>query len=291
MSKKKHGAGIFPQETKVALGRQVSGDDGRPAKGVQAAMLRVLGVQRPLVLAYVKRLRAKRPGASAEVLIAVAERDFLRAVTGTGAAGGATAVIPGIGTAAALGVSAGVTVAFLEASALYAQTVAELHGVAVRDPEQAKLLVMAVILGDEAAGLLSGVSEQIVDGSTGPWGAAVSTLGGQGGTWSMVGKELQSRFLRRFAASQTAGAMGRALPFGIGAAVGGVSSRVLGRRVVVSTRRAFASLETLDAREIGAAVAQAPTDAAQLRALVAAERAAAGDVERAIEQERERRAS
>lgn len=289
--KKKRSGGVLPQETKVALGRQVSGEDGRPAKGVQAAMLRVLGVQRPLVLAYVKRLKAKRPQATAAQLIAIAERDYLRTVTGTGAAGGATAVVPGLGTVASLGVSAGVTVAFLEASALYAQTVAELHGVAVKDPEQAKTLVMAVILGDEAAGLLAGVSEQFASGSKGPWGAAVSTLGGKGGTWSMVGQEIQSRFLRHFAASQAAGAVGRALPFGIGAAVGGVSSRVLGRRVVTSTRQAFSSLETLDARELGAAVAAAPTDAAQLKALVAAEREAAGDVERAIEEERGRRAS
>ena len=93
MSKKKRSGGMLPQETKLALGRQVSGEDGRPAKGVQAAMLRVLGVQRPLVLAYVKRLKAKRPQATAAQLIAIAERDYLRTVTGTGAAGGATAVL------------------------------------------------------------------------------------------------------------------------------------------------------------------------------------------------------
>lgn len=289
MKKSKRNVSL-PQQTREAIARQVSGEDGKPQKGLQGAVMRVLGVQRPLVLAYVKRLRRKHPEASAAQLAVIAERDYLRTVTGTGAAGGATAVVPGMGTVASLGVSAGVTVAFLEASALYAQAVAELHGVAVDDPDQAKALVMAVMLGDEGASLLAGMSDQLVAGPKGPagWGAVFATAGGKGGAWSSIGKELQGRFLRHFAASQTAGALGRALPFGIGAAVGGVSSRVLGNRVVRSTKLAFGSLSTLSPLAIDAKIA-AGSGAALEAAALSEELRAHEEVSAAVEAERERR--
>lgn len=281
---KKNTTTVIPQEARDAVARQIKGDNGKPAKGLQGAILRAVGVQRPLVLAYVKRLKSKHPDATAAQLALIAERDYLRTVTGTGAAGGATAVVPGLGTAASLGVSAGVTLAFLEASALYAQTMAELHGLAVTDPEQSKALVMAVVLGDEASGLLAGVSEQVAAGGRGGMAGVLSAVTGKGGAWSSVGKELQSRFLRRFAATQTASAFGRALPFGIGAAVGGVSSRVLGRKVVATTRAAFDKLPTLNQAQLAGAVQAAPGSIAEIRELERVERAEAeAAVEQAIE--------
>lgn len=244
--KKSKQAVAVPRQFRQSIAHQLTGNDGRPQQPVQNAILRILGVQRPLVLAYLRGLQRRHPEAGAYDLARYAERDYLRAVTGTGAAGGAAAVVPGVGTVASLGISSGVAVAFLEATALYAQTIAELHGIAVEDPEAAKALVMAVMLGDEAAGLLAGVSDQILVGkSMVGWGSAFGVATGRGGTWKLVGKELQSRFLRHFAASQAAGAVGRAMPFGIGLAVGGVANRVLGRRVVASTLAAFAATKPL----------------------------------------------
>lgn len=276
----------LPESARRSLARQVTDADGKPVAGVQGAILKVLGVQRPAVLAYLRLLRRRHPGKSAAQLAEIAERDYLRAVTGTGAAGGATAVVPGLGTAASFGVSAGVAVAFLETSALYAQAVAELHGIAIDEPEEAKTLIMAVLLGDEGSAMLAGLSEQMVSG--GPrgalgWGAVFSTATGKGGTWSAVTSELQNRFLRHFAASQGAGALGRAMPFGIGAAIGGVSNRVLGKRVVESTRKAFGPLPTLLPGELDAAISGAP-DEAEGRALMAQEaQRDAGRLSRAVE--------
>ena len=39
------------------------------------------------------------------------------------------------------------TAGFLEASALFAQSVTEVHGIAVDDPERARALVMTMMLG------------------------------------------------------------------------------------------------------------------------------------------------
>ena len=69
---------------------------------------------------------------------------------GGGALVGATAVVPGVGTIASLGLSAAATVAFLEATALYATSLAELHGIRMTDPEKASTMVMAVMWAKRA---------------------------------------------------------------------------------------------------------------------------------------------
>jgi hypothetical protein len=50
---------------------------------------------------------------------------------------------------------------------------------------------------------------------------------------------LKKAFVRSFAARGGASFLGKALPFGIGAAVGGAGNHILGRRVLVGSRRAF----------------------------------------------------
>ena len=50
---------------------------------------------------------------------------------------------------------------------------------------------------------------------------------------------MRRTFRRRFAATQSASVLGRAIPFGIGAVIGGYGNRLLGGRVVRSARNAF----------------------------------------------------
>ena len=66
----------------------------------------------------------------------------------------ATAVIPGIGTGVTLALSGLETAGFLEATALFAQSVAEVHGIAVDNPDRARALVMTLMLGREGGRLL-----------------------------------------------------------------------------------------------------------------------------------------
>ena len=131
---------------------------GRPKPAVHSMLLKAVEVQRPLVLANLRRLRKRYPNATAFELSQRLERDFLSGVGTGGAAIGATAIIPGVGTVAALSISAAATVVFLEATALYAQSVAELHGVRLQDPEAAQVTVMAIILGDEGMAMLQGLT-------------------------------------------------------------------------------------------------------------------------------------
>ena len=111
---------------------------GRGARPVERSIDRLLSVQRPLVLAHLRRIRAQHPDADPARVIAILERRYLAAVTSGGAAVGASAVIPGVGVGISLALSGAETAGFLETSALFAQSVTEVHGIAVDDPERAR---------------------------------------------------------------------------------------------------------------------------------------------------------
>jgi hypothetical protein len=218
--------------------------EGKPKPGVHTMLLRAVEIQRPLVLANLRRLQRKHPHATAAQLAAILERNYLTAVTGGGALVGGSAVIPGVGTVAALGLSAAATVGFLEATALYATSLAELHGVRLVDPEKASTLVMAIMLGEEGTSLLSSLSGQAAGQGAGPTQAWGSLFGRR---TSMIGfgsvrQRIQQAFLRNLLKRQGTALLGRALPFGVGAVVGGVGNRIMGRAVVANAKEAFGAM-------------------------------------------------
>jgi len=202
---------------------------------------RVLAVQRPVVLAQLRQLRRSRPEASPAELLRIVERRYLAAVTTGGAAVGAAASFPSVGTGASIALSGVETVGFMEATALFTQSVAELHGIAVDDPDRARTLVMTMILGNGGRELL----EQLVAQAAGRgasrnlyWGELVAkSLPGP--TVGLVADRLKQAFLKRFAVTQGGSALGRAIPFGVGAVIGGTGNHILGRRVLASARTAF----------------------------------------------------
>ena len=227
--------------------------DGKPKPGVHNVLLRAVEVQRPLVLANLRRLQRRHPQATAAQLAATLERDYLLAVTGGGALVGGAAVIPGVGTAAALGLSAAATVGFLEATALFSTSLAELHGVRLMDPEKASTLVMAIMLGEEGTALLSSLSGQAAGQGKGPtqaWGSLFARRVPLAG-FGTVRERIQTMFLRTLLKQQGTAWLGRALPFGIGAVVGGVGNRVMGRAVVANAKEAFGPLPLVIPGELG----------------------------------------
>lgn len=214
---------------------------GMPTPVLHNMLLKAVDVQRPLVLANLRRLRKRHPNATAFELSQRLERDFLNSVTGGGAAIGATAIIPGVGTVVALSISAAATLVFLEATALYAQSIAELHGVRLQDPESAQLAVMTIILGKEGQALLAGLTGHALGTGKTPmqaWGKAVSKGMPLTTVKGLVGP-MQKMFLKKLAAKGSASVVGKALPFGIGAAVGGVGNYMMGKAVIASANRAF----------------------------------------------------
>ncbi|MWV60503.1 alpha/beta fold hydrolase [Rathayibacter sp. VKM Ac-2754] len=198
-------------------------------------------MQRPAVLANIRALRRRRPNATPEQLITSLERQYLASVAAGGAAIGATAVVPGIGTVTSVALSGAGAAGFLEASALFAQSVTEVHGIRLEDPERARALVLTLMMGSSGSELVRQVAGQAVGGGAGLnqyWGSVVTK-----GLPSFLVGEIADRakrsFTRHFLTQQGAGLVGRAMPFGIGAAIGGVGNAMLGRRVVQSARDAF----------------------------------------------------
>ncbi|NII39934.1 hypothetical protein E9228_000553 [Curtobacterium flaccumfaciens] len=201
---------------------------------------RAISVQRPVVVAHVARVRRRHPDASPAQVIEILERQYLTAVTSGGAAVGASAVIPGVGMIASLGLSGAETVGFLEASALFAQSVTEVHGITVEDPERARALVMAMMLGAPGTQLVKQLAGQAGGGQARSafWGELVTSSLPKSAV-SGIGGKLRASFVKRFLTRQGTSILGRAIPFGIGAVVGGLGNHALGRKVVQSSRTAF----------------------------------------------------
>lgn len=238
MTEKVHPLYILPDEGEsrsdvpAAAGRR-----GWTARGLD----RVLAVQRPLVVAHIRSIRLRHPHATTQQIVTILETRYLAAVTTGGAAVGATAVIPGIGTGITLALSGAETVGFMESTALFAQSVAEVHGIAIEDPERARALVMALMLGKEGVDLVSQLTKQ-ASGKGGTrssyWGELVTKSLPRAAMGPLVDR-LKSEFIRQFASRGGASFIGKAMPFGVGAVIGGAGNHLLGRRVLNNSRRAF----------------------------------------------------
>ena len=201
----------------------------------------LLSVQRPVVLAHIRSIRSRRPDANPAQIIAILERRYLTAVTTGGALVGASAAIPAVGIATSVVLSGVETAGFLEATALYAQSVTEIHGIPVVDQERARTLVMAMMLGNGGQDLIRQFAGQVAGGSQSRnafWGELV-TKSLPSAAFASIADRVQKAFVRKFAVTQGTSIVGRAIPFGIGAVIGGGGNHILGRRVVTSSRSAF----------------------------------------------------
>lgn len=239
MAEKVHRIHSLPDDAPWTGGLPPAGSEEHPRT---IRMLdRVLSVQRPAVLAHLRSIRLRHPDATPQEILRILERRYLAAVTTGGAAVGATAVVPGIGTGVTLALSGVETVGFLEATALYAQSVAEVHGVAVDDPDRARALVLTLMLGKEGIDLVSQLAAQASGrgaSRSSYWGELVTKTLPRAAVGPLVDR-LKTTFVRQFATRGGASWIGKALPFGVGAVVGGAGNNILGRRVLVTSRRAF----------------------------------------------------
>lgn len=202
---------------------------------------RLLTAQRPAVLEHVRNVRRKHPTANPAQIIRILERHYLTVVTTGGAGVGMAAVVPGVGTGISLALTGVETAVFLETSALFAQSVTEIHGIAVTDPDRARTIVMAMMLGTSGAELVRSLAAQATGTGlprTAFWGDVIGRNVPQA-FMGQIADRVKRSFISRFARNTTTGAVGRLLPFGIGAVVGGTASHILGRKIVTSSRDAF----------------------------------------------------
>ncbi|GAA3648351.1 hypothetical protein [Microbacterium marinilacus] len=238
MSDKVHTIHSLPADAPWQGGLPPSGHDEHPF--LVRVLDRVIRVQRPAVVAHIRSIRLRHPDATPAEIARVLEKRYLAAVTTGGAAVGATAVVPGIGTAVTLTLAGAETVGFLEATALYAQSLAEVHGIALDSPDRARALVLTLMLGDEGVDLVRQLAGQAAGTSSRSsyWGEMITKTLPRAAVGPALDR-LKASFIRQFAKRGGASIIGKALPFGVGAAIGGAGNHLLGRRVVVASRKAF----------------------------------------------------
>lgn len=218
------------------MGRERGGHGPVPAaveRALDRALDTALSLERPVVVAYVDRLRRKRPDAAPADVISQLERRYRATVIGTGAASGGTATLPAIGTAASIATGAAEITAFVSVTALYVLALAEVHGVPVGDPHVRRALVLTVLLGDVGEAVLSGAEVEARH-----WARVLGHTTSRD-TIQAINARLAHLFVPRFGARHGVLIAGRALPFGVGAGVGAFGNAALGGSVIRSARRAF----------------------------------------------------
>lgn len=196
------------------------------AKGLEKALV----AQQPVARANVERLRRLHPDKSPKQMIKHIDRIFLSTVTGTGAAAGAAGLVPGAAVPTALADA----LAFTEASVLYVLSLAEIHDLDPEDVERRKLLVITVLLGEGATGVLN----KAIPHTGKHWAKQIVNKI----PMSAINKAnavLGPRFITKYGTKQGVLVLSKQVPLGIGAALGGTGNHLFGRAVVGSARKIF----------------------------------------------------
>jgi hypothetical protein len=212
---------------------------GRPkasARALAQVIERSSRIQGPAAEAYVARLRRAHPAAGPDEIVTKLEKRFVSVVTAGGAAVGATATIPGIGTLAALSAAAGETAVFLEATALFVLALAAVHGIPLDHRERRRALVLAVLVGDNSK---NAVAELIGPGRTSGGWVSESVASLPLPAVSKLNSRMLKYFVRRFTLRRGALMFGKLLPMGIGAIIGAIGNRLVGKKIVRNARAAF----------------------------------------------------
>ncbi len=148
-------------------------------------------------------------------LIAV-RKHFQKELVGLGTATGAVAALPGAGTATAIGVGLADIGWVTVRNADLIFTIAALHGHTEADVEERTAWVLAVLVfGDAAAASFEALAREL-----GKKAASVATSA----TMKKMNRIMAKKVFKSYGTKKGVLALGKALPFGVGAVFGGVSS-------------------------------------------------------------------
>lgn len=214
--------------------------DGLPApetdidSGRMLALLdRAFAAADGLIASRVDRLQARHPDATADQLVRKLETTFQSSVAASGAAVGGAAAVPGVGTAAAIAMTAGDTSWFMTAAAAHVLSVLRVHGIHITDLEHQKAIVLTVLAGSSGSTFVSKAAAR-----TGAHLGKLLTNSVPLTTIRSINRVLGYNFVTRYGTRQGVLILGRAAPFGIGMAIGTGGNLLFAHGVVKATRRA-----------------------------------------------------
>ena len=206
---------------------------GRP-NALERALDKAIAIPAAFIEERVARMRRDRPGADAAELVEMAGARFRRDAGLSSGAVGASAAIPAIGTGAAAALTVGQSAAFIASAVTYVLTVAEIQGVHVVDTERRRALVLSALLGKEGSEAVQG---QL--GLSSMFWAAQLLMQMPLPSVKSINARLIKRMAKHSAAKGGALALGRLLPFGIGAAIGWKGGRALANQVIEGAQAAL----------------------------------------------------
>ena len=201
---------------------------------LERALDKAIAIPAARIEERVARMRRDRPGADAAELVEMAASRFRRDAGLSSGAVGASAAIPAISTGAAAALTVGQSAAFIASAVTYVLTVAEIQGVHVVDTERRRALVLSALLGKEGSEAVQG---QL--GLSSMFWAAQLLMQMPLPSVKSINAHLIKRVAKRSAAKGGALALGRLLPFGIGAAIGWSGGRALANQVIEGAQAAL----------------------------------------------------
>jgi hypothetical protein len=199
-----------------------------------AILDKALALQAPLTEHHIARLRRNRPEATPREIVGRLNVELRAATISAGVGVGAVAAAPTVGTGVALALSGAEAVAFLNATVLYILARGEVQGITIEDVERRRTLVMAVMLGDAGAKGVGKVAQR-----TGQHWARQLVRGIPASKILAVNKVLGRNFVTKYGTKQGILVLGRVIPFGIGAVIGGTANAIFSQGIIRASKHAF----------------------------------------------------
>lgn len=210
---------------------------------LERALDKAIAIPAARIEERVARLRRDRPGADATELVEMAASHFRRDAGLSSGAVGASAALPAVSAGAAVALTAGQSAVFIASAVTYVLTVAEIQRVHIVDAERRRALVLSALLGKEGS---EAVHKQL--GLTSMFWAAQALMQMPLPTVKSINAHLIKRVAKRSAAKSGALALGRLIPFGIGAAIGWSGGRALANQVIEGAQAALGPQLVLSGR-------------------------------------------
>lgn len=212
------------------------------------------GIDRAVVSRWdrAQQVAAAAPGDSPAARARAIATPIRKNMTAIGAAAGATAAAPGVGTGVAMGtLAAEIGVIALKTTDLV-MAIGAAYGHLDAEPEERRAWVLAVLaFGDDAADefatLARDMGLRLVDGRALDI-ASDAIVGGGGQVVTIdalrrINAALVAQVLKKWGARRGAATVGKLLPFGIGAAVGGSANFFMIREFAKQADRFFAGYD------------------------------------------------
>jgi hypothetical protein len=182
--------------------------------------------------------RAARTYGTTDQRVAQVRKMFARELATAGALVGGAAAVPAVGTGAAVALSVAELGWLTVRIADMVLTIAAIHGHSEADVEERRAWVLSILVfGD---GAFAGFTKVAGEVGKGLGGKAVNTVSAE--TLRSINRALGRTIVTKYGTKRGAIALGRVLPFGIGAAIGSSANYYAARAIARQSNKFFSQL-------------------------------------------------